>query len=531
MLKILICDGMDESGLRILRSDEGIEADMPEGLSASEIKKILPEYDAMVVRSRTKVNADLIEGARRLKVVGRAGTGVDNIDVEAASERGILVMNTPGANSMAAAEHTLAMMLALARHIPQATDSMRHGHWEKKKFVGTELFHQTLGVVGLGRIGSIVADRALAMKMRLLVYDPHIVPEMAAVLGAEYVSLDELLAASDFITVHTPLTDETRSILNSKTLAKTKPGVRIINCARGGLIDEEALLEFLRKGHVAGAALDVFQKEPPAGSPLLDMPNVILTPHLGASSEQAQENVSLAIASQILDYLQRGLIRNAINFPSVSMKDYERLRPYLHLAERLGRLAGQLCRMVLKLQVTYAGPDLQDIPTQPLTQTVIKGLLDPIMAEKVNLINAPLILKERQIELTSSTTTQSRGYTGEITVTVKGCAPEEYSVSGAVFLGQGTRLVRLNDYMLEAELEGINLIIQNLDKPGTIGLIGTTLGSFDVNIANMHLARSRDRDRAIAIVRLDNEAPSEALEKLRGHPSILFVQQVKLSEG
>ena len=528
MLKILICDGLDKSGLKTLRSAEGVEADTPDGLGAAEIKAILPEYDAMIVRSRTRVTADLIESSQRLKAVGRAGTGVDNIDVEAASARGVLVMNTPGANAMAAAEHTLAMMLALARHIPQATGSMRHGLWEKKKFVGTELYHQTLGIVGLGKIGSIVADRALAMKMRVLVYDPHIVPEMAAVLGVEYVSLDDLLAGSDFITVHTPLTEETHWILNPQTLAKTKPGVRIVNCARGGLIDEQALREFLSNGHVAGAALDVFEKEPPTGSPLLDMPNVIFTPHLGASSLQAQENVSVAIASQILDYLQRGLIRNAINFPSISMKDYERLRPYLLLAERLGNLQGQLCRALQKLDITYAGSDLQEVPLQPLTQTVIKGLLDPIMAEKVNLINAPLLLKERRIELTVSTTSQSRGYTGEIAVKVKGCGKDEYSASGAVFLGQEARLVRLNDYMLEAELEGINLIIQNLDKPGTIGHIGTTLGNFNVNIANMHLARSRERDKAIAIIRLDNEAPREALEVLRSHPSIISVQQVKL---
>ena len=528
MLKILICDGLDESGLKILRAAEGVEADMPDGLGAAEIKAVLPEYDALIVRSRTKVTADLIENATRLKVVGRAGTGVDNIDVAAASASGVLVMNTPGANAMAAAEHTMAMMLALARHIPQATDSMRHGQWEKKKFVGTELYHQTLGIIGLGNIGSIVADRALAMKMDVLAYDPHIVPEMAAVLGTVHVSLDELLARSDFITIHTPLTDQTRRVLNAGTLSKTKPGVRILNCARGGLIDEEALYEFLTNGHVAGAALDVFEKEPPVGSRLLELPNVIFTPHLGASSLQAQENVSRAIASQILDYLQRGLIRNAINFPSISVKDYERLRPYLLLAEKLGNLQGQLCRAVLKLEITYAGSDLQEIPLQPLTQTVIKGLLDPIMAEKVNLINAPLLLKQRQIELTASTTSQSTGYTGEITVKVKGCAKEEYSASGAVFPGQEVRLVRLNDYMLEAELEGINLIIQNLDKPGTIGHIGTTLGNFNVNIANMHLARSRERDRAIAIVRLDNEAPPEALEKLRAHPSIILVQQVKL---
>ena len=528
MFKILICDGLDESGLSILRSAEGIEADTPEGLGADQIKAVLPGYDAMIVRSRTTVTADLIEGAKRLKVIGRAGTGVDNIDVEAAGERGILVMNTPGANAMAAAEHTLAMMLALARHVPQATESMRRGLWEKKKFLGTELYHQTLGIAGLGKIGSIVAERALAMKMRVLVFDPHIAPEAAKAMGVEYATLDELLAASDFITLHTPLTEETRHLINRETLAKTRAGVRIINCARGGLIDEDALCESLEKGHAAGAALDVFEKEPPAGSPLLEMKNVIFTPHLGASSQQAQENVSLAIASQILDYLQRGLIRNAVNFPSISLKDYERLKPYLLLAERLGSLQGQLCRPVLELHVTYGGADLADVPTQSLTQTVIKGLLDPILAEKVNLINAPVLLKQRQIELTASTTSQSRGYTGEITVTAVGPGKTQFTAMGAVFFGREIRLVHLNDYMLEAELEGINLIIQNLDKPGTIGHIGMTLGKFNVNIADMHLARSREKDRAIAIIRIDCEAPQEALEALRSHPSIVSAQQVKL---
>lgn len=528
MFKILICDGLDESGLKILRSAEGIEADMPDGLEAAEIKAALPGYDAMIVRSRTKVTTDLIEGVSRLKVIGRAGTGVDNIDVQAAAERGILVMNTPGANAMAAAEHTLAMMLALARHVPQATESVRRGLWEKKKFLGTELYHQTLGIAGLGRIGAIVAERALAMKMRVLAFDPHIAPEAAAALGVEYATLEELLAASDFITLHTPLTEETRRLINRETLAKTKPGVRIINCARGGLIDEEALYESLAKGHTAGAALDVFEKEPPTGSPLLEMSNVIFTPHLGASSQQAQENVSLAIASQILDYLQRGLIRNAVNFPSISLKDYERLKPYMLLAERLGNLQGQLCRPVQELRVTYGGADLVDISTQPLTQSVIKGLLDPILSEKVNLINAPVLLKQRQIELTASTTSQSRGYTGEITVTAVGPGKMRFTATGAVFFGRAVRLVRLNDYMLEAELEGINLIVQNHDRPGTIGHIGLTLGKFEVNIADMHLARNRGKDRAIAIIRLDCEAPQEAIDALLANPNIISAQQVRL---
>ncbi|MGV8075096.1 MAG: phosphoglycerate dehydrogenase [Syntrophobacteraceae bacterium] len=526
-MKILVCDGMHESGLSLLHAAEGLQVDAPEQLSADQIKAILPEYDAMVVRSRTKVTADLLEAADRIKVIGRAGTGVDNIDVKAAGTRGILVMNTPGANAMAAAEHTMALMLSLARHVPQATQSMREGLWEKKRFMGTELYHQTLGVIGLGKIGTIVADRALGMKMDVLGYDPHILPEAAAVLGVELVSLDELLSRSDFITLHTPLTNDTRNIIGREALAKVKPGIRIINCARGGLIDEEALHEAVLSGRVAGAALDVFAQEPPLGSPLLKLPNVIFTPHLGASSLQAQDNVAKAIAAQLIDYLVSGIIRNAVNFPSVSAKHYESLRPYLALAEKLGRLQGQLLTPVQRLEIEYSGAELVKLPLEPLTQTVIKGLLDRILAEKVNLVNAPLLLKERQIELVTMTTSKSSGYTGLITVRVFG-KEQESSVAGTVFQHDEIRLVRFNNYRLEAELEGINLLTQNLDNPGVIGFIGTTLGNFQVNIANMHLSRKGQRDKAIAIIRVDEEAPSEVLEALRQNRDILSVQQVKL---
>jgi D-3-phosphoglycerate dehydrogenase len=526
-MKVLICDGMHESGLALFQSGETIEVDAPEQPSDEEIKALLPEYDAIVVRSRTKVTSDLLTYARQLKVIGRAGTGIDNVDVQAASARGILVMNTPGANATAAAEHTIALMLSLARHIPQATQSIREGKWEKKLFMGTELNQQTLGVIGVGKIGSIVADRALGMKMDVIGYDPYITPEAAAILGIELVTLEELLSRSDFITLHTPLTSETRHILNRKTLRMTKPGARVVNCARGGLIDETALYELLVNGHIAGAALDVFAQEPPTASPLLKLDNVIFTPHLGASSFQAQANVARAIASQILDYLLYGIIRNALNFPSIRPKDYERIRPYLVLAEQLGRLQGQLCTRVQRLEIEYSGSDLEELPLQPLTQTVIKGLLDPIMAERVNLVNAPLLLKERQIELITSTTSEGKGYTGQITVRAKG-REEEFSAAGTVFQGEEIRLVSLNNYRLEAELEGINLLIQNLDKPGTIGAIGTTLGQYEVNIANMHLSRTPRRDTAIAIIRIDVEAPPEALETLRNHPNILSVQQVRL---
>ena len=526
-MKVLICDGLDDIGLSLLKAAEGIEVDAPEQLTAEEIRACLPHYDAMVVRSRTKVTAEMLENAPNLKVVGRAGTGVDNIDVSSASARGILVMNTPGANATAAAEHTLALMLSLARHIPQATTSMKEGRWEKKIFTGTELSGQTLGIIGLGRIGSIVADRAIGLKMEVLGCDPHILPEAAAILGVEWATLEDLLARSDFITLHTPSTEATRQIINRENLARAKRGVRIINCARGDLVDETALYEALVSGQAAGAALDVFAQEPPVGSPLLTLRNVICTPHLGASSFQAQTNVARAISSQIVDYLLCGIIRNAVNFPSIRPKDFERIRPYLVLAERLGSLQAQLVRPIQRVEIEYNGSELQDIPLQPLTQTVIKGLLDPILAEKVNLVNAPLLLKERKIDLVATSSSESKGYTGKITLRVKG-KEDECSAEGAVLPGEEIRLVRLNNYRLEAELEGVNLIIQNFDRPGTIGFIGTTLGNFSVNIANMHLSRTPQRDRAVAIIRVDEEAPPEVLDALRAHPNIISVQQVKL---
>jgi D-3-phosphoglycerate dehydrogenase len=518
---------MHESGLALLREAHGLTVEAFEQLDADALRGKITECDAIVVRSRTRVSGELLDKAARLKVVGRAGTGIDNIDVQAASGRGILVMNTPGANATAAAEHALAMMFALARHIPQATQSMREGRWEKKAFMGTELNQQTLGIIGLGRIGTLVADRALGLKMEVLASDPHITPEAAAIRGVELVSLEELLERSDFISLHASLTRETHHLIHRGTLARMKRGVRIVNCARGGLIDEAALLEALASGQVAGAALDVFAQEPPIGNPLIDLPNVVCTPHLGASSFQAQANVARAIAGQIVDFLLHGVIRNAVNFPSISAKVYERIRPYLALAERLGNLQGQLCTPIQRLEIEYSGADLQDLPLQPLTQTVIKGLLEPILAEGVNLVNAPLLLKERQIELVTATTSAARGYTGLITVRVKG-RDQEYSAAGAVFPGDEIRLVRFINYRLEAELEGVNLLIQNLDKPGVIGFIGSTLGNYQVNIANMHLSRTPARDRAIAIVRLDEEAPAETLQVLRSHPNILSVQQVKL---
>jgi D-3-phosphoglycerate dehydrogenase len=526
-MKILVCDGLHESGLDLLRSAEGIGVDTPDHWSMDEIAEHIGQYHAMVVRSRTKVTEAIMDKAGQLKVIGRAGTGVDNIDIAAASARGILVMNTPGANAMAAAEHTMALMFAVARHVPQATQSIREGRWDKKRFMGTELHEQTLGIIGLGRIGTIVADRAIGMGMEVIGHDPYMTPEAAAILGVHWVELDDLFARSDFITLHTPQTEETTHIINGTTIAKMRPGVRIINCARGGLIDEQALYEALQSGHVAGAALDVFSKEPPTDNPLVALDNVITTPHLGASSIQAQANVARTIASQLLSYLQKGIIRNAVNFPSISSKAYEKMRPYLVLAEKLGTLQGQLCKRIDRLEIEYSGPELEDLPLEPISQTAVKGFLEPILAEKVNLVNAPILLRDRRVELVTSKTSEERGYTGMIVLRAfkKG---QPSSAAGTVFPGEGARLIRLNNYRLEAELEGINLIVHNKDKPGVIGLIGTTLGTFEVNIANMHLSRTPERDQAVAIIRVDKEAPPEAIQTLQEHPHIISVQQVRL---
>jgi D-3-phosphoglycerate dehydrogenase len=526
-IKILVSDGLDEIGLNLLRSAEGFEVDTREQLTMEQIEEALSGYDGLIIRSRTKVTEKMLQKADRLKVIGRAGTGVDNIDLKAASNKGILVMNTPGANAMAAAEHTLALMLALARHVPQAAQSVREGRWEKNRFMGTEVNKQTLGVIGLGKIGSIVADRALAMGMEVLGHDPYMSPDAAAKMGVTWVSLDDLLNRSDFITLHTPITKETDKIINTATIAGMKQGVRIINCARGGLIDEAALYQGLQEGRIAGAALDVFSTEPPGQNPLLSLDNVIATPHLGASSIQAQTNVARDIALQFIDYLLRGVIRNAVNFPNISAKAFERMQPYLILAEKLGSLLGQLSTRVERLEIEYSGQDLEGLPMEPITQTVVKGFLEPVMAEKVNLVNAPIMLQKRSIGLITSATSDTGGYPGMIMVRALG---KDFisSARGTVFPGEGPRLIRLNAYRLEAELEGINLVLQNLDKPGVIGLIGSTLGKFQVNIANMHLSRTPVRDRAMSIIRIDEEAPEEALNTLRQHPNILSVQQVRL---
>jgi len=519
-MRVLVCDGLHEQGVKIFEKTEGIEVEVHAHLEAGDLLKRMNDFEGLVLRSGSQINREILEQAPRLRVIGRAGIGVENIDIETATQRGILVMNTPGANAMATAEHTLALMLALARHIPQADQSMRSFKWEKDRFMGTELYNHTLGIIGLGRIGSIVANRALVMKMRVLAYDPYISADVAAKLGAEMVSLEELFRESDFISLHTPLTKETRGMLDKAAFKKMKPGIRIINCARGGIVDEAALYGAIKDGKVAGAALDVFSKEPPAESPLLTLPQIIATPHLGASSEQAQINVAIAIAEQMVDYLLNGVIKNAVNMPSISPQIIERIRPYILLAERLGRFLSQYFQgNVKRLQIAYGG-DLRDLELAPVTNAAQKGFLEWALTEEVNMVNAPVIMSSRGIEVDVATTSEVRGYMGLITLSVitdKG----EYQVAGTVFPEPQCRIVQIDEYRMEAPLEGRMLLITNCDRPGVLGFIGTTLGSFQVNIADMHLSRIHDKGMAICLVTVDNPVPPEALQALREHENII----------
>jgi D-3-phosphoglycerate dehydrogenase len=519
-MRVLICDGLHQQGVKIFEKVKGLKVEVHDRLEASELLKAIRTCEGVVVRSRTQINRKVLERASRLRVIGRAGIGVDNIDIEAATHQGILVMNTPGANAVAAAEHALALMMALSRHIPQADQSVRAGKWEKKKFIGTELYNQTLGIIGLGRIGSIMANRAQGMKMRVLAYDPYVSADAAAKLGVDLVSPQQLFRQSDFISIHTPFTKETRGLLDQTAFKKMKRGVRIINCARGGIIDEAALYEAIKKKKVAGAALDVFSQEPPADNPLLSLPQVIATPHLGASSEQAQMNVATAIAEQMVDYLQSGLIRNAVNMPSMSPTMIEQMQPYMLLAERLGRfLSWYFQGNVRRLKVSYGG-DLRELELAPVTNAAQKGFLERALAEEVNLVNAPVMMRSRGIKVDVTTTSEARGYTGLISLSVvtdKG----ESQVAGTVFPTPECRIVGIDEYRMEAPLEGRMLLISNYDRPGVIGFIGTTLGDHQVNIADMHLSRIRSKGTAICLVTVDNPVTPAALQALKEYENII----------
>jgi D-3-phosphoglycerate dehydrogenase len=508
--RVLISDALSEAAVQIFR-DQGVEVDFQPNLGKDKEKlaEIIGNYDGLAIRSATKVTAKLLEKATNLKVIGRAGIGVDNVDIPEATARGIIVMNTPFGNSITTAEHAIAMMFATAREIPQADASTQAGKWEKNRFMGVEITGKTLGIIGCGNIGSIVAERAIGLRMRVIAFDPFLSPERALTLGVEKVDLDTLLARADFITLHTPLTPQTRGIMGAANLAKTKKGVRIINCARGELVDEAAMRAALDSGHVAGGAFDVFSEEPAVNNPLFGHPNVVCTPHLGASTTEAQENVALQVAEQMSDYLMRGAISNAINFPSITAEEAPRLKPFIALAEKLGSFAGQLTETgVKKLTITYEG-QVAELKIRALTAAAIAGFLRPMLSD-VNVVSAPVVAKERGITIDEVTRAAEGDYESLVTVTVV-TERQERSVSGTVFHDGKPRIVNIKGIKVDAEFAPTMIYVTNADKPGFIGRFASTLGSSGTNIATFALGRDEPGGSAIALVAVDEEASPDAL--------------------
>jgi D-3-phosphoglycerate dehydrogenase / 2-oxoglutarate reductase len=525
-MKILISDDLAEVGIQKLMSVSEFQVDVRTKLAHEELCRIIKDYDALVIRSATKVTAEVIDAGDNLKVVARAGIGLDNVDIDAASRRGIVVMNTPEGNVITTAEHVIAMMLALSRNIPQANSSVKAGKWEKSRFSGREVSHKVLGIIGVGRIGRIVADRAKGLKMTVIAYDPYISPEVVEKLGIKGVSLDELFARSDYITVHTPMTKETRNLLNVEAFKKMRKGVFILNCARGGIVNELDLADAIQSGMVAGAALDVFAQEPPRDNPLLRLEQVVATPHLGASTDEAQENVAIAVAEQVTEYLKRGTIRNAVNAPSIDGVTLAVLRPYLILAERLGILQAQLTRgAIQEVNVVYIG-EVTTVDTKPLTYSILKGVLTPILGDMVNFVNVPVVVKERNIKVTASSRDEAEDFTNLISVHVK-TAEDANLVAGTMFGKKDPRLVRINDFRLEAAMEGNSLLIYNIDTPGTIGAIGTCLGRHHVNISMMDVGQVLERGENIIFLRTDMPVPQHVIQELLSLDNVNVVQAIK----
>lgn len=518
MPKVLISDKMSPEAAAIFRA-RGVDVDVRTGLAPDELKSIISSYDGLAIRSSTKVTADILDAASSLKVIGRAGIGVDNVDVKAATAKGVIVMNTPFGNSITTAEHALAMMMALARQIPQADRSTRASKWEKSKFMGVELAGKTLGIIGCGNIGAIVAGRAQGLKMRVIAHDPYLSSERAEDLGVDKVDLDELYARADFISLHAPATDTTRGIINSAALAKMRPGVRLINCARGPLVVEADLREALESGHVAGAALDVFNEEPARDNPLFDMEQVIATPHLGASTVEAQEKVALQVAEQIADFLLTGGVVNALNMPSVSAEEMPRLKPYMGLAHQIGSLAGQIIESAVEAaNIEYEG-HVSTLNCQPLTAIVLQGLLAPSTAT-VNMVNAPTVAKERDIHVTESKVGQGRSYQTLIRLTLQ-TENQTRTLSGTLFGDDQPRIVDVNGIAMDASLGANMIFVTNLDKPGFIGGIGSVLGNAGINIATFHLGREQPGGDAIALIEVDEHPEDTVLEEMRHLPQVI----------
>jgi D-3-phosphoglycerate dehydrogenase len=524
--KVLVTDSLAPQGLEILERARGLEVSYQPGVDPADLLHAIADADGLVIRSGTKVTGDVIAAGKQLRVVGRAGIGVDNVDVGAATARGIVVMNTPGGNSITTAEHALALLISLARHIPQATASMKAGRWEKKKFMGLELYNRTLGVLGLGNIGRIVADRARGFGMKVIGHDPFLAEVAAAKLGVELVSLDELLERADAITVHVPRTKDTLGLLGRKAFEKARPGVLVVNAARGGIVDEEALLEALEKGQVGGAGLDVFVEEPPpADHPLVKHERVVCTPHLGASTEQAQVNVAIAVAEQVRDFLLQDVIGNAVNVPSISRELLGQVRPYLVLAQKLGRFQGQLCPGAIEqIEIEYSG-EAAELDVAPITIAVLKGLLESV-TDQVNMVNAPVIAQEHGIKVIESKSSRASDFASAISTRVKGCV--DRLIVGAVFHGGQPRLVRIDDFMLEAIPEGPTLVLHNHDRPGVVGQVGSVLGEAGCNISRMQLALVRERSEACMLVNIDSAPAPDVMERLRSLPHMISAQLVDL---
>ncbi len=517
--KVLISDALSPAAVQIFK-DRGVEVDFQPDLGKDKDKlaAIIGDYDGLAIRSATKATAKILEKATRLKVIGRAGIGVDNVEIPAATAKGIIVMNTPFGNSITTAEHAITLMLALAREIPQADSSTQAGKWEKNRFMGVEITAKTLGVIGCGNIGSIAADRALGLRMKVIAFDPFLSPERARDIGVEKVELDDLLKRADFITLHTPLTDKTRNIIDATSIAKMKKGVRIINCARGGLVDEQALADALKSGQVAGAAFDVFVEEPAKTNILFGLPNVICTPHLGASTTEAQENVALQVAEQMSDYLLTGAISNAVNFPSITAEEAPKLKPFVELAEKLGSFAGQLTETgIQKVQITYEGA-VAGMKVKALTSAALSGLLRPMLGD-VNVVSAPVVAKERGMVVDEVTRAAVSDYESLITVTVT-TERQERSVSGTVYHDGKPRLVDIKGIRVDAEFGKSMIYVTNEDKPGFIGKFASLLGDAKVNIATFHLGRNKQGGDAIALVEVDGVVPAGALDSIQKLPHV-----------
>jgi D-3-phosphoglycerate dehydrogenase / 2-oxoglutarate reductase len=526
-VKVLVSDNLSEVGVQILRDAPGIEVDVNVGLKPDELIGVIGDYEGLAIRGATKVTAEVIAAAEKLKVVGRAGTGLDNVDIPAASKQGIVVMNTPGGNSVTTAEHSLSMMMALARNIPQAHGSMKQGKWEKKKFGGTEIFGKTLGVVGLGQIGAIVADRAMGLGMNVLGYDPFLSVDQAKQMGIRQVSLDEVFERSDFLTFHVPLTDDTRGIVNASNIAKMKDGVRIINCSRGPVVNEEDLADAVESGKVAGVALDVYPVEPPENRRLVDMDNVICTPHLGASTREAQENVAVAVANQIRDYLVDSTVRNAVNAPAVSGEALVTLKPYLDLSQKLGLFLGQVVETGIKsVEAQYAG-DVTELDLKPITTSFLTGFLTPIMKDDVNQVNAPMVAEDRGISISETRLSKAEDF---ISVLRYEITTEERTllVEGTLFGRSDPRLVRYNAFRGEFDLSGNVLLLRGLDKPGVIGNIGSTLGNRGINISHFQFAREEPGGPALLFLNTDTRPDDAAIEALLALDNVSSARRISM---